>query len=625
MRLSLYDWLALALLLAAPLLGPVAIGASRFWAAGPLMLTTLLGAALVFGRPLLWAEARQDARVPPAGLALLLFLLYGWWAIFLCDTPFEARIEFFRAASLLAAYWAWANLVDRNGRWRWILGLFLLLVSLIAWYGLIQHLTGQADRVLWFSRKLEGADYGPRVGGTYFCPNHFAHLLALAAPLGLALAFTPEAGTFLRLLGGYTLLIVLPAQHFSQSRAGWIGMTAGLAATTLALVHRRSRAWFWMLLIAMPFLFAGGTAAYWKLSPAFRGRVREAQDEVQDITKGSEVGFRVNQWRDTLLMIKARPTWGHGPGSYRWLAEEYRRHMKAPNRLAEYAHNDYLHTLAEYGWVGTLLLALPLLWLLLRLLRAIGGTRNLVNAGLLAGLLGAWAASFSHALFDFNLRIFANVMVLVMLTGVVVGRLQARREWKTWTLTRRQAWLVCGPALLLALLLGAAVARTLASYAAQVRGDYWLRQFAYERTEQLERRALRLDPANWYAWSDLGQLYQTRSFWSPDAEQKQRDVQQARDCFQEAIHGNHRDMDNVYGLALSELAVGRREQGLRLLRLAADRNPFNQGYRTQLGLQLRQTGRYAEAQAEFQKAAALGSTPMIQMNLKWLGEQARGK
>ena len=63
-------------------------------------------------------------------------------------------------------------------------------------------------------------------------------------------------------------------------------------------------------------------------------------------------------------MIKDRPVFGHGPGSYRWLAEEYRRHMKFVNHLAEYAHNDYLQTLAEYGWVGTLLLAVPLLWLL---------------------------------------------------------------------------------------------------------------------------------------------------------------------------------------------------------------------------------------------------------------------
>ena len=622
---ALFDFLALLLLLAAPLLGPVAIGASRFWAAGPLMLTTLLGAALVFSRPLIWEEARADIRVPPAGVALLLFLLYGWWAILLCATPFEARIEFLRAASFLAAYWAWTNLVDRNGRWRWVLGLFLLAVSLIAWYGIIQHVTGQADRVLWFSRKFEGADYGPRVGGTYFCPNHFAHLLALAAPMGLALVFTPEAGVFLRLLGAYTLIVVLPAQHFSQSRAGWIGLTAGLTVTALALVYRRSRVWFWVLLLAMPFLLAGGATVYWRASPAFRERFLQARAEAQGYMIGGEGGFRVNQWRDTLPMIKDRPFFGHGPGSYRWLAEEYRRHMKSPNRLAEYAHNDYLQTLAEYGWVGTLLLALPLLWLLWRLLRALGVTRNLNNAGLLAGLLGAWAASFSHALFDFNLRIFANVMALILLTGVVVGRLHARREWKSFALTRRQAWLLCGPVVLLTLLLGAEGARTLAAYAAQVRGDYWLRRFVYERAESLEKRALRLDPGIWHAWSALGQIYQTRSFWSPDEQQKQRDIRQSARCYREALRGNARDMDNVYGLAMSELAVGRQAQGLRLLRAAADRHTFNQSYRTQLGLQLRQAGRYAEALAEFKKAERLGSTSMIRMNLKWLNEQVKGR
>jgi len=616
----LFDLLALLLLLAAPLAGPVFLGASRFWAAGPLLLTTLLGAALVFSRPLLWAAAREDVRAPPAGLALLPFLLYVAGATLWCATPFEARIEFFRAAGLLAASWAWVNLRGRNGRWRWVLGCFLLVASLIAWYGIIQHLTGQADRVLWFNRRLEGADYGPRVGGTYFCPNHFAHLLAMAATLGLALVFTPEAGPFLRLLGGYTLLVALPAQHFSQSRAGWIGLTAGLAVTALALAYRRRRAWFWVLLVALPFLLAGGATAYWQLSPTFRQRVRAAGAEFQDMTSGSELGFRINQWRDTLLMIKDRPVFGHGPGSYRWLAEAYRHHMKAPNRLAEYAHNDYLQTMAECGAVGTALLALPLLWLLWRLLRALGTTKNLNNAGLLAGLLGAWTASGSHAVFDFNLRIFANVMVLVMLTGVVVGRLYARQEWRSWTLTRRQAALACGGAVALLLLLAAAVARTLAGYADEVRGAYWLRQLVYARCEQCEQRALRLDPGNWYAWSDLGQLYQTRATWSLDEAQKRQDVQAAAACFRAAMRGNPRDMGNVYGLALAELAAGRRAEGLRWLREAADRNPFNQSYRTQLGLQLREAGRYAEALAEFKRAAALGQTPMIAVNLKWLNE-----
>ncbi|HSA18906.1 MAG TPA: hypothetical protein P5327_11045, partial [Kiritimatiellia bacterium] len=65
-RQSLYEWTALALLLAGPLVGAVLFGAVRLWSIGPLLLLAWLGIALFLARPLLRPEL-QLLQVPPGG------------------------------------------------------------------------------------------------------------------------------------------------------------------------------------------------------------------------------------------------------------------------------------------------------------------------------------------------------------------------------------------------------------------------------------------------------------------------------------------------------------------------------------------------------------------------------
>jgi putative inorganic carbon (HCO3(-)) transporter len=608
------EWTVIACLMASPLVAPVLLGGSRLWASGPLMALVFLAGLLLCLRALIWRDALV---APPGALAWLGFLAFSAVAIFAYDTPYEARVELLRAASLWAAYWAWSNLAGQGNRWRWVLGLVLLAASVNALYGVVHHFQGNADGVLWFSRAAEGADYRARVSGTYFCPNHWSSLLGMLAPVALALLVMPGVGVALRLLAGYALLTFAPAIHLSQSRAGWIGLAAGLLVTALALTWRRSRILFSIMLVALPLLLAGGVAAYWRVSPAFRGRFLEMQAEIKQTQLGNTQGFRLNQWADTLLMIKDRPWLGHGPGSYRWLGEEYRQHMKAPNQQAEFAHNDYLHSMAEYGAVGLLLLVLPLGWLLLRLLRALHVAANARNAGLIAGLLGAWAAMLAHAAFDFNLRIYANVAVLALLSGVVTGRVFVPSAGAA---TPRVTAGV--GAALMAVLLGVTT-WTLTSYYSEIRAAEHLRQFSYDRATQLAERAWRVDAGNWYAAETLGQIAQMRGRWAQDAQQREADAAAAVHWFGLAARGNRLNMETRFALGLALLGSGQVEEGLQSLRQAADGNPLNSTFRSQLGLQLRQQGRYPEALAEFRKAAKIQNDSMIRANIQWLEKKVK--
>jgi putative inorganic carbon (HCO3(-)) transporter len=609
------EWAALACLLASPLLGPVLIGGSRLWASGPLMALAYLGALLVCLRALRWSDPAAALHLPPGALAWLGFLGYGTLAIFLYGTPYEARVELLRAASLWAAYWAWANLGGVGGRWRWVLGLVVLAAAANAIYGSYYHFMGTPERVLWFDRVAEAVDYGPRSSGTYFCPNHWASWLAMLAPVALALLFATEAGVWLRLLAAGALLTFLPAINFSQSRAGLVGLAAGLGVTVLALVWRRSRVGFALLLVLLPLLAAGGGYVYLQHAPAVKARFHEA---VVEGKTGN--GFRINQWRDTWLMIQARPWVGQGPGSYAWAVEAYRKHMRDPDHQALYAHNDYLHSVAEYGVVGTPLVALPLAWLLWRLLGAAWRRKtSATNAVLLAGLLGAWAAMLVHALFDFNLRIYANAATLAALSGLLAGRLQQERDWALPV--ARRALCVAGAAATALLL--AVLGWTLISYYLEIHAAHAFTVPDYEAGERAARLALRVDGGNWYAADTLGSLLQSRARWGQDARERKADAEGAVQAFAQAARGNSRNMETRFEQGMALIECGRLEEGLQLIRQAADTNPLSEMYRSQLGVQLRQAGRYSEALAEFRAAGKITWNPMIRNNIDWLEQKVK--
>ena len=82
---SVYEWSALALLLAGPLLGPVLFGAVRMWSIGPLLMMAFVGMALFLGRPL-WRPDLRLLSIPPGGLLAL-----GFFILFRRGDPFFLR------------------------------------------------------------------------------------------------------------------------------------------------------------------------------------------------------------------------------------------------------------------------------------------------------------------------------------------------------------------------------------------------------------------------------------------------------------------------------------------------------------------------------------------------------
>jgi O-antigen ligase len=139
-------------------------------------------------------------------------------------------------------------------------------------------------------------------------------------------------------------------------------------------------------------------------------------------TSGPDVSpdVRFQIWKETLRLIRAYPVFGCGLGTYVSAIQQYRI-SSTPLALVDYAHNDYLQLLAEWGVVGfapALGFAVLLLWRGLRRATA-GGRRDQrwLPTACFAGLV----ALAVHSLADFNLYIPVNAMVAAWIAGMLTG------------------------------------------------------------------------------------------------------------------------------------------------------------------------------------------------------------
>ena len=597
---SLYEWSLLVLVALAPCLGVWLFGGVRLWSIGPLMSGVFLAAALCALRYLRPDDCTRPV-LPPGLPVLLIFSAYAFLRTPAAAVPYDAWVESLKIASLPAAFWVWVELSGRHGRWRWLVAAFLLVVTAMAWYAIIQH--AQGDRGV--LNLVRPKDYGMRASGAYFCPNHFANLLDLTIPFAVAVAAARSAGLPLRLLAGYSVLVALPPLYLTQSRSGWIGVMVGTVVTFALLGLRRGWRRCLLLLVVVPLLLAAAGVAVWMLSPMVQARVADAL--------GGNV--RLQLWQDSWAMIQDRFWTGWGPYSYRWVYPHYWRYMTS-YLDPQYAHNDFIHAWAEYGLAGLLLLAGGLLWAAVRLMLRIR-TRDPEREGcLLAGMFGALAATAAHACFDYNFHIYGNVQVLVMLAGITVAVLRSSDPAPALPATRSTRWMAA-LAVPILILLGCSV-RAVSAYGFALKGDFAREVFQLDRAQAAYAQALRIEPRYWPAYLGLGHVWGSRAFWNRDEESRRDQVQRAEDAYRQVGTLNPWDTDARFGLSRLYNLRGEPERALTCLQEVVAQVPYHRDFLNQVGLQLRTMRRYEEALATFQRARSLGANEMADLNIRSL-------
>ena len=535
-------------------------------------------------------------------------VLLWLWVLFrdaACDVPDAARWDALKWTAILGMGLLWRHYA-RAGAARLLLAALLVLVFCESLYGIFQHVN-HSTKVLWMQRPSQ---YGLRVSSTFLCPNHFANIVSMAIPMAVAILCARGVGLPLRMLGGYTLLVALPALYWTESRSAWLGLLAGLGVVALGELWRRSwKAFVWGL-IGVPLLAAALVWTAWATLPQVRHRV----DQMIEGRESGDFGGsgRLKMWRDTLEMWKSNPVLGYGGGSFQWVFPPWQNHARL-NLLYDYPHNEYVQVLAEYGAVGLGLVALVLL---------AGGIETLArvrrrdsdadtpsigpedDAGhLLVGAAGAAASCAVHACFDFNFHIFPNPHFLVAFVGIAWGVSDAARARSPAAIAAPEScasrWTrrLLAPVLALAALACGAWAVTGGlSYWFCVRGRMavdpvngmgWLN---YDIAEPDFHRAIAWDSLNADPWLSLGNLARDRAFWCRDPEEKQRLVAEALDAYQNTLRLNPHQALARYGIGCVQRSAGNPEAARESLLAAVAQNPFHFDLRRKVARELRLLG-----------------------------------
>jgi O-antigen ligase len=565
----------------------ILFGAVRWWAAGPVWAVLFLVAALLGIRLLLRPGVRDAVRAP--GLVVLCAIpLYILARVFWRTvSPADTHAEFLTVAGYLAAYAAWSQLKPAGARWRFWVGSFLFLASLLCWYALILNVRGEA-KVLWMARP---ETYGMRASGTFGCPNHFGHFLVVAFSFALAFALTKRAGAGLRIVSLYSLILIPCALVLTYSRGAMVGLLVATVFTLGVLAFRRRGRLMIAAAVLVPVVLAISGYVVWRQSPAWQARVAGVAKE----------DMRLRMWKDTVTLWKADPAWGSGPGTYASALAPHRHHLFEHFLRPQQAHSEPLQALAEYGAVGTVLLVVAGAWTLFGLVRALGrGEPVEADTGWMAALIGAWAGSVAHSVVEFNFHIPGNVLLLASLGGLCAARLASVGRLRSAPL---RPW----AARLAGLLVVCAALALLFESIRYTRGAMLERRWseAVRRGQPaagLEdaRAAAALRPGFAEAHRFIGVTLQRQAFWlkrqparlTPLLEEAERHLTRA-------IALNRLDLDARIALARVRLLQGRDDEAVAIARQVGEDSPAVTYYRREMARVLVDAKRYQEAHDAF--------------------------
>ena len=384
-------------------------GAVEVWAQSVLEI----GAALLF---LLWGflavrqrqvEIHWNPLLAPL-LGLVGFVLAQWF-FGLSVYPYLTKVEFLKLAAYIVLVFLAVQSFRNSKQMRPLIWFLVIFGFAVALFGIVQFLTFN-DKLYW----LRPLRYGGSPFGPYVNRNHFAGLMELIIPLGLAILFYRAVRRDKLLLVGLFTIVPIGALFLSASRAGILSFCfqLGLLAYLVWARHAGRK----QLPVATGVILLAGAFVVWLgVGPTWD---RFAHLWAQDLSQERRLMMLEDSWR----IFLDHPWAGTGAGTLVTVYPQYASFDDG--RVVDHAHNDYVELLAETGIVGGLC-ALGFVVLLFR--RALTSLQSDQSAFILAARTGALVACSGlllHSLVDFNLHIPSNALLFALLAFLATSSLE---------------------------------------------------------------------------------------------------------------------------------------------------------------------------------------------------------
>ena len=446
---SVTEVLAIALLVFAFLSVQALIGGTRLIFAIPAYsLIGVAGFLTIFS----WRSAKPN----PNQLALfstVVFFGYIEVRALFSATPYLAESDLYSVLAGLVVYFSTACIFTSSKARMWVVAVLLVAALAQVLAAAAQFRNGDNFMPI---RGLERFDYGSRGSGFYICPNHLAGLLEVLGIFGMSIVCWSRWPVWGKLLVGYATIACYVGVILTGSRGGYLSVAASFAlfgVVSFSLLRSAGAK------ILLRLGGAGAIIAAILLASAVLviSHSRDLSDRATNVV--DKENMRLDLWKAAIEQWKVSPIFGTGAGTYVIYGRMFRTERMQLDPI--YTHNDYLQLLAEYGLIGAALLALFLIVHIRNGFRHFArlGPRRIAASGqmpsnalaLNVGGLCAVAAYIVHSVFDFNLHIPANLLVMAFVFGILANADTVRaRNGMAQPVSMRWRWL---PAVL-ALILG---------------------------------------------------------------------------------------------------------------------------------------------------------------------------
>ncbi len=384
-----------------------------FWYGASLVALSGIGA-------LLSRQTRPPESIGYKSIAAVLVLgLYLGWRGFTSEVRYLARQDLAFAATALLTYGLVAlRFTSPRARLALLATLFLLIAGNTG-LGLYQYFEDPRTSIFLPFGLKRGAEVS--AGGFFESGNHLAGFLTLAGLPLLGVALLGRGlPSLLRAAAALGFLLAATGVAFSTSRGGALGFFAATALLLLLAAlspPRRPRA---LGLLAAALLALAALAAF---------TLRKSLGQTAQL---SSLNGRQALWDAALEQWQTSPLIGTGARSYEYMERGFRtletHWMNSAGQVdAQFAHNDYLQTLADYGLIG---LSLALLAAAIHAARALAALwrhsspalpphANGLAPALAAGSLAALVGAMLQALVEFNLHIGINAVMTALVLALM--------------------------------------------------------------------------------------------------------------------------------------------------------------------------------------------------------------
>lgn len=402
---------------------PMPFGAVYTWAWASLTVATLLTLGLWNLGTL--QRAKLALGVSPLYAPIVLFLIVGLLQLrfHLTLTPVATRESLLKTATYAVIFFLAIQLFNRvpGEIWR-KLGLAVLIFAFVFSFLSILQFFWNSSRIIWVSHELAGVPFG-----SYVDRDHYAGLMELLIPLSAGYVLSRPRHDPLNGLLWLGVLIPMVSLLLTGSRGGFIAMIVeilvlvGMMMGWNRVPGRRTR------VAATGASLVAAAALFFWLAPSF---IMNKIGTVNSYVPEAKEGSRLILWRNALEILRDHPLAGAGMGSFETVYPTYQ--TEPINLVFDHAHNDYVETLAETGFLGGALLAVGLLFFILITVKNLSAGLGSEQSWIQLGAAVACYGMLVHSFVDFNLHIPANAAWFAFCAGLATlpGRgSRKRNEW----------------------------------------------------------------------------------------------------------------------------------------------------------------------------------------------------